>query len=91
LKNNPDLVSTPLLLPLAARERIKTINAEKGNFRFRVKSLGFFLCSEPILLGKMFNIFWKSKSNWHGFSLQALCHNVSFFLLKTHYFLKKTS
>jgi hypothetical protein len=42
LKNKPDFVSTPLLLPLEVRERTKTINAANGRPRSLVKSLGDF-------------------------------------------------
>jgi len=45
------LISTPLLLPLAAFERIKVISFGKGSLLLREKSVGDFLSLGLILRG----------------------------------------
>jgi hypothetical protein len=67
-------MSTPLLLPLAQRERIKVTSFWQGSLRVRVKSLGDLLNLGSIFFGIRSRKLEAITAIWHGFSRQDLCH-----------------
>lgn len=75
LKNSPDLISTPLLVPPAARDRMKAMSLWKGSFRLRVKSLAERLASGSMTLGIRLQKDATMGLSWHDFSWQDRCHD----------------
>jgi hypothetical protein len=75
LEEFPDLMSTPWLFPLAARERIKAVSFEKGSFRLRVKSLSDCLAPGSMFWGIRLRKDATGLASWHGFLKQDLCHD----------------
>jgi len=66
LKNSPDLMSTPLLLPLAVRENERN-QLGKRSLRLRVKSEADCLISGSIFLGIRLRKDSTVSFSWHGF------------------------
>jgi len=60
-------MSTPLLFPLAVRERMKAMSLGKGSFRLRVKSLADRLACGSISLGISFRKDAVTSLSWHVF------------------------